>query len=660
VTAGGEDDARRLEQVTEDLLALYEEINVLYSVAEIAALSADLGAAGRRILDEAVALLKADVGFIVYTSDDLRGEEPEPVGLTRDACHALADVLARRLGREGRSFVAAPFIEGSAIARAPEAVVASPLMTGGEVLGLLCLGRRGKGATFTSGDGKIVSVLAAQAGLVFAQRRNLDLKRLARGLEERTAALKGILEVGKEITSTLDSDRILRAVADLPARLLGFDRCGVLVDERGILRLRALSGVTRLDREDATTRSLENLLIWVSSRGEALAARAAEDPLSGSKGVVATDLHSQSETPTAAEFRERAAAHFELSSCQALIAIPLSDDQGTLGAIGLEAARPEVLTEAAREAALIVAQQATVALRNARLYRDLPFVSLLEPMRRGRKRLASIPGRRLAAVAAAVGAMVIASILIRWDLRVPGTFVLQPGLKVEIVSRVRGVIREIPPVHEGDLIHAGDVLARLDDTDWRLRLGEAESRLHAAQRAAARMEAEGRAADLEIARLESQRWLSERELLQSKIHDATIRAPVDGTLLTPRLRERTGELLDVGSSLCTLAGREGMRAEIAVTESEADALAGDLPSIAILKFQAFPERDVEARVLNIRPAAEVIGGEPSLVVEAAVPISVDDLRPGMTGQARIAAGSRSLATLALRRPYRFLRRSLWW
>jgi hypothetical protein len=65
-------------------------------------------------------------------------------------------------------------------------------------------------------------------------------------------------------------------------------------------------------------------------------------------------------------------------------------------------------------------------------------------------------------------------------------------------------------------------------------------------------------------------------------------------------------------------------------------------------------------VLKIRPAAELVGGQTSLVVEAAVSGSAQDLRPGMTGQARIAAGPRSLAFLALRRPYRYLRRSLWW
>jgi len=654
------DDAWRLEQVTEELLNLYEEINVLYTVSGIAARSADVAVAGSRILEEAVTLLAADVGFISYASDDLKSEEPEPVGLPREACRILAAAIVPKLAGGSRSLVAAPFSEGAAVPRAPEAIVAAPLSTEGEWLGFLCLGRRGRGSTFTSGDEKIVTVLAAQAALVIAQRRNLDLTRLTRGLEERTAALKGIVEVGREITSSLDADRILRALADLPARVLGFDRCAVLVDERGTLRVRAVSGVGRVDRADAGVVSLERLLVWVTGRDTAFAAWTRPDPAAGADRVVAVDIGSGIATPASAEFGDRAAAHFEIASCGGILAIPLRDDQGSLGAIGLEAGNADVLTDAAREAALIVAQQATVALRNARLYRELPFVSLLEPLRRGRARISGGSRRRLLPAAAVVGALIVASMAISSDLRIPGTFVLKPGRRIEVVSRVRGVIREVSPVVEGSIVRAGEVLARLDDTELRLRLGEADSKLQSFLRTASKMEAEGRAADLQMAKVESGRWSTQRDLLRGKIDEATVRAPEDGVLLTPRLQERNGELLEVGSTLCALADLRTLRAEIAVGEGEADALQGSLPMSAVLKFEAFPERDVPARIIAIRPAAEEIGGRPSLVADAEVAPDGEALRPGMTGQAKISTGSRSLASLALRGPYRFLRRSLWW
>ncbi|HZE89796.1 MAG TPA: GAF domain-containing protein, partial [Verrucomicrobiae bacterium] len=609
----GDDDRQRLEMVTEELLNLYEEMNVLYSVSEIAARSADIAGAGARILEEAVALLKADVGLIVYASADLRAEEPEPTGLPREACRRLAEIVALRIDAAAGSIVIAPFVEGASVPRAPEAIVAASLAVEKESLGILCLGRRGRGASFTSGDQKILSVLATQTALVIEQRRNLDLSRAAKSLAERAEALRGIAEVGREVASTLDAPRILRALADLPARLLGFDRCGVLVDERGALRIEAISAAARVDREDPSVASLEALLVWAAGRGRSLIAV----DRGGAGGVAAEDLSAPGDVSVAGPFGERAALHFERSSFGAILVIPLADEQGSLGAIGFEAASAGILTEASREAATIVALQATVALRNARLYRDLPFVSLLEPMRRSRARFEALSGRRLAAWGAGASAVMLGATLISWDLRIPGSFVLQPARRVDVVAHVRGVVKDVSDVPDGALVRAGEVLARLDDTDGRLRLGEADGKVRAAELAVVRSEAEGRAADLAGARLDRARWERERELLRSKVDQTVLRAPLDGVLMTPHLRERAGELLDVGSVLCTLAPVEPMRAEIAVPERDADVLlAESLPLPAVLKFESFPERDVAASVHAVRHAAEIVDGRTSIIAEA--------------------------------------------
>ena len=649
----------RLEAVTAELLELYEEVNVLYSVAGIAARSADLSGAGRLILDEAVTLLGADVGFIHYADEDLRSEEPRPVGLAPEACREIAALLEPRLGPEGGALVVAPFADAAAIPKAPEAVAAAHLAADGERLGLICLGRRGKGASFTAGDQKILSVIAAQAALVTAQRRNLDLSRMARDLEERTKALRGVLEVGREITSTLDLDRVLRAVADLPARVLGFERCGVAVEQAGGFKLRALSDVRRIDRADPSVVSLELLLAWVASRPTAFTARLRENP-EGAAEVESEELGVGSATEAAREFASRAREHFEASGARAILAIPLNDDQGSLGSIGLESRGPEALTEAATEAALVLAHQATVAMRNGRLYRALPFIKVIEPLQRGRARLASIPRRKLMGWGAAAVAVVLLSLVIPWEFRIPGTVTIHPGRRIQVVSEVEGVIKEVSDVREGDLISEGAVLARVDDTDWQLRLNEAEWRLESSRRAAAEMEAAGRAADLRVRRLEAERWSRERDLIREKIDRSVLRAPAAGVLLTARLHERIGELLRVGSPLCELADLVTLRALIAVGEAEADALAGPFPVPAVLKLQAFPDRDIAATVRAIRPAAETVLEKTSLVADALVVTPFEGLRPGMTGDARIELGRRSIATLALRGPYRFLLRRLWW
>ncbi len=662
--AGGQSEAHRLEAVTEELLAVYEEINVLYSIAEIAAASADVAAVSRKILAEAVTLLSAEVGFILYDGEELRGEEPEPVGLDLEACRQVGALLSKRLLANAAEVIA-PFTAGAEIPRAPEAVVAAPLMVEGERLGLIALGRRGRGATFTAGDQKIVSVLATQAALVLAQRRNLDLSLLARKLEERTVALKGVVEVGREITSTLDLARVLRAVADLPARTLGFDRCGVLIQHSGRYRIQALSGMVHVDRADPEVASLERLLVWAAGRGAAFTAIREEneggtEEIRCSTFPVGTAQGGGADTPAARDFEPTAREHFEVSRSRVVLAIPLVDDQGTLGAIGLESERPEALTEAAMEAALVLAHQATVAIRNGRLYRDLPFISILQPIQRGWERVGRLRGRRLALWGGGAAALLLASILVPWEFRVPGTFTLHPARRIEVVSPVRGVIRRVSPLAEGAFVREGDPIAWVDDTDWRLKLNEADWKLQEALREASRLEVEGRSGEARIRRLEGARWRAERDLLAEKIEQAVLRAPAEGVLITPRLGERSGELLEVGSILCTLADLRSLRAEIAVEEGEADALSTELPVPAVLKLQAFPERDVLAQVESVRPAAEIIEGKRSLVAEAVVTSPAGDLRPGMTGQARVTVGRRSVAWLLLRGPWRFVMRRAWW
>src|SRR5262249_49891349 len=159
----------------------------------------------------------------------------------------------------------------------------------------------------------------------------------------------------------------------------------------------------RVDREDPSVASLEGLLVWVAGRGVALAAGAPDEDGGPGAGVRVSGIAAPAVAGGASEVGSRAAAHFEATRGRAIRASPLADDRGTLGAIGFEAGGVRAVTEASQEAALVVAQQATVALRNARLYRELPLLSLLEPVRRGRRRLREIPGRRLALALGATG-----------------------------------------------------------------------------------------------------------------------------------------------------------------------------------------------------------------------------------------------------------------
>ena len=60
--------------------------------------------------------------------------------------------------------------------------------------------------------------------------------------------------------------------------------------------------------------------------------------------------------------------------------MPLADDQGRVGMLIYESSDPDFLDVPHIEMIKILAAQATVAIRNAMLYRDVPLISLIEPL----------------------------------------------------------------------------------------------------------------------------------------------------------------------------------------------------------------------------------------------------------------------------------------
>ena len=90
--------------------------------------------------------------------------------------------------------------------------------------------------------------------------------------------------------------------------------------------------------------------------------------------------------------------------------------------------------------------------------------------------------RRVAFALVAAGAAIILIVFVRWELKIAGRFVLLPNARATIRAEVDGVISDVC-VDEGDTVLVGDVLARLDDREYRseLRKTEAEAAKYRAE-----------------------------------------------------------------------------------------------------------------------------------------------------------------------------------
>ncbi len=93
---------------------------------------------------------------------------------------------------------------------------------------------------------------------------------------------------------------------------------------------------------------------------------------------------------TAAKFRN----YFAQSGMRGFYAMPLIDDTGRVGVLALESSDPDFLGPAHVEILQLLASQATVALRNAQMYKEVPFISVLEPVLARKRKFMAMEKRR--------------------------------------------------------------------------------------------------------------------------------------------------------------------------------------------------------------------------------------------------------------------------
>jgi biotin carboxyl carrier protein len=321
--------------------------------------------------------------------------------------------------------------------------------------------------------------------------------------------------------------------------------------------LGAVSGAARLDRKDPGIRGIEELLEWIYYSGSDVAVT------QGADGQIVTDRP---------ETQEKFRFYFQESGFRSLYALLLKDEEGKLGVLSFERREPLVIAEGARDLLDILVNQATVAVRNAQLYQQVPLAGFWKPLLERRQRIFEIPKRRRLAWGIS-GLVILLLLFVPWRVRLAGPARILPGRRAAVTAGVEGVVQSVLK-REGDRVAAGEVIATLKDESYGADLEEARSNLAIAQSDVARFQEAGNPA----AMFEAQ---SRRDELRAKIALATdrfqrtrIRAPVEGVIVTPRIEERVGQHLESGGELCVVADVRTVTAEVAVSDARLPRLSG--------------------------------------------------------------------------------------
>jgi RND family efflux transporter MFP subunit len=499
---------------------------------------------------------------------------------------------------------------------------------------LVLVNKRGRQPQFTPEDQELLLDLSRQAVRALRTARQYEA-------ENKVEELDALLTVSREITATLDLDKVMHKIVNATAALIAYDQCVIAIMDRGKLRLGAISGVMQIDRHDPKIRATQDLLEWVFSSGSDVAI------------IQDADGKIQADRP---ETEEKFRTFFDQTGFRSFHGLLLNDEEGKLGVLCFLRRKPLVLDEDAQDLLAILVNQATVSLRNAQLYKQVPLPGFLRPFAEKRQQFLGIPKQRRVAWSIGIVLVLILLFAVPWRLRIEGPARILPARRAAVTAGVDGTIASVVH-HEGDKVAAGETIATLNPESYQAALADALSAYAIAASDVARFR---EAAD-SSAMFEAQSKLGELKarmvLEEDRLARTTLRAPLSGVIVTPRIEERVGQFLGKGSELCVVADVASVLAEVGVPENDISLIHAE--EDVSLKLNPFPTRTFRG-VLK-RPGSHVRDDEKErfVVAEVQVENAAGLLKTGMQGKAKISTVRVPIAVAIFRKPARYLWNRLW-
>ena len=236
------------------------------------------------------------------------------------------------------------------------------------------------------------------------------------------------------------------------------------------------------------------------------------------------------------------------------------------------------------------------------------------------------------------------------------TGVVEPINVIEVKSKASGLITQMP-VETGSDVKPGDLLVQVDTRDVKnqyeqaladVRAAEARVEVVAAQRRrsdelfAQRIitAQEHEATQLDHANAQAQivRSRASLDLAQQRLEDATVRAPVRGTVIEKTVS--VGQVITSatgafggGTTLLKMADLSKVRVRALVNETDIGSVRAGLPATVVV--DAYPDRPFRGTVEKIEPQAVVQQSVTMFPVLVSIANVEGLLKPGMNGEVSV-------------------------
>jgi RND family efflux transporter MFP subunit len=461
--------------------------------------------------------------------------------------------------------------------------------------------------------------------------------------ERKVEYLETLVKVSQEITGTLNLDRVVQTVVNQPQAVIPYERAAIALEKHGKLSLKAISGVEHFVPGEATVSTLQDILHWVAGSDDEVYVTQRGDEID------------EKREETRAKFKK----YFADTGMRSFYALPLTDEQGRVGIYSLESSDPDFLTEAHFELIKVIAGQATVALRNADMYKEVPFIGILEPVLARKNKFLQM--ERAKQTTYAIGAAVIALLLviIQIPMRVDGAATVSAARIAQLQAQVEGTVKQVY-VKEGQPVKQGDVLADMEDWDYKAALAAAEAKLNTASSAMNQALASNNGTEAGVQKIQADYWRAEVARARERLEKTHLRAPISGVVSTPHVQGFAGKHLAVGDSFAEVSDTSQATVDVAVDENDVSLLNHPKkPMGASVKLDGFPAETFKGTVDIVSPKSEASGDHRVYFARVTVPNPDGEMRPGMQGRAKVNTGWRPLGFVLLRKPAMWIWSLLW-
>lgn len=456
--------------------------------------------------------------------------------------------------------------------------------------------------------------------------------RSAADADWQVVALGSIIEIMSNIEKQSTTKAACEETANLLANRVGCEAVAVGLVQRGKMRLKSISGISKLDLGSDSSQQFLQVLKESATRKESAIFPALDD-----ENNFLLHAHKQLAATTMVE---------------SVSSYPLTDgDERIIGAVVFTGPKRLLSSSQVRRfcdsavSPISGALQVVSKVKQGKIATTQTFV---------RRKLSAT--KQLLLLVCLIAFCLLMFLPITYRVRCD--CLVEADFRRFAVAPFEGQIL-VGHKEAGDFVKAGELLAEMDGKTIRWELAGITAERDQSVRTREIELSERNVPKTILAELEYERLVSKEAVLKHKRDHLLIKSPIDGVVLSGSLERAEAASVTTGQVLFEIGPLSPVQIEIAVPDDEIEHVR---PGASVkVWIDGQEDKPLQGEIVKIHPRSETRNADNVFIAKVQFENDEERLRPGMKGSARIDCQQRPLGWCLFHKPANWVRSRLtWW